>query len=276
MTLVAIASTVCALVVAGLAASALGSARFRRRYEKEKADLLRAAKPLAAAQGTEPDALPEPVRKYLDVTGAAARPPLTFALLKQRGTLRTAADKPWMPFEAEQVYSLDPPGFVWLARARAAPLVRMLARDEFVAGKGNMLVSLLGVFTMADARGPEMNLGAGLRYWGEVVAFPEAVRSPFLRWEAMDATRARLAIEQGDLRMRAVVEFGPEGLPVAVHADRWRDAAGGQVLTPWSGHSREWKPLGGRLFPTKWESVWHLPEGDLSVVRMEVLAIHGG
>jgi hypothetical protein len=216
------------------------------------------------------------VRRYLEVTGTAGRPPLTFAVLEQRGALRPAAGKPWMPFEAEQVYSFDPPGFVWRATARAAPLVQMLARDRFVGGKGNMLITLSGAITLADARGPEMDLGAGLRYWGEIVAFPEALRSPFLRWDGIDDTRARLSIEQGSLRMSAVVEFGPEGLPVAIHAERYRDVGGTQVLTPWSGHSREWKPVSGRLFPTHWESVWHLPEGDFSAVRMEVLSVHTG
>lgn len=265
----------CALAAAAVIASAIGPAWFRSRYESEKAHLLRGAKPLAAP-APESGALPEPVRRYLEVTKAAQRPPLTFAILKQRGALRIAAGKPWMPFESEQVYTLDPPGFVWLAKARAAPLVSMLARDEFVAGKGNMLVTLLGALTMADARGPEMDLGAGLRYWGEIIAFPEALRSRELRWAALDARRARLAIEQGDLRMAAVVEFGGDGLPVAVHADRYRDASGTQVLTPWSGRMEEWKPVDGRLFPTRWESVWHLPEGDLSVVRMQILAVQTG
>jgi hypothetical protein len=266
----------CALVVAAVVAAAVGPIWFRSRYEVEKAHLLRSAKPLVAGPAQEPEALPAPVRRYLEVTRGAERPPLAFAIVEQRGALRTGAGKPWMPFDAEQVYTLDPPGFVWLAKARAAPLVSMLARDEFVAGKGNMLVTLLGALTMANARGPEMDLGAGLRYWGEIIAFPEALRSPALRWEALDARRARLAIEQGDLRMNAVVEFGPDGLPSAMHAERYRDASGTQVLTPWSGHMRNWKPVSGRLFPTGWESVWHLPEGDLSAVRMEILAVHTG
>jgi hypothetical protein len=74
------------------------------------------------------------------------------------------------------------------------------------------------------------------------------------------------------LRIAAVVDSDAAELPVATHADRYRDVGGGKAeLTAWSGYFRQWKPLGGRAFPTQWESVWHLPDGDFSAVRMEIL-----
>jgi hypothetical protein len=246
--------------------------RFRNRYEAEKADLLRRARE-AAPSASRPDAtakLPQPVRRYLEVTRAFHAPGLRAAILKQRGSLRAGAGKPWMPFESEQAYSMEPPGFVWLARAYVVPLVSMLARDKFVDGEGHMLVSLLGLVTVADRRGPEMDLGAGLRYWGEIISFPEMATSRYLRWEPIDDHRARLRIEQGGLAMSAAVDFGEDGLPTGIHAQRYRDVDGIPVLTPWSGHSRQWQPFGRRLFPTDWESVWHLPEGDFNAVKMEV------
>jgi hypothetical protein len=86
-------------------------------------------------------------------------------------------------------------------------------------------------------------------------------------------TPAEWTVEQDGLRLVAAVEFDAEGLPVAVVADRFRDVGGEGVLTRWSGHFRDWKELGGRPFPSAWESVWHLPEGELSVVQMEILAV---
>ena len=275
MVLVTISGIVVALLLALFVAAVVGSHRFRKRYEKEKADLVSRARPgapTAPAMAADAD-LPFAVQRYLQVTRSSQKPGLKVAVLMQRGTLRAAADKPWMAFQAEQVYSIEPPAFVWLANARVAPLVRLLARDEFVDGKGNMLISLLGVLTIADARGPEVDLGAGLRYWGEIVAFPEAVRSRHLQWESLDDQRARLTIEQGSLKMSAVIEFNGDGFPSAVHADRYRDVNGKPVLTRWSGYSRDWKLVDGRLFPTSWESVWHLPEGDFAAVRMEILTV---
>ena len=73
--------------------------------------------------------------------------------------------------------------------------------------------------------------------------------------------------------MTALIEFNDDDLPSAVHAERYRDVDGKQVLTPWSGYTRDWKHVAERLFPMKWESVWHLPEGDLTAVRIEILEL---
>jgi len=261
-----------ALAVLGVAAT-IACHRFEARYAAEEAELRRQGLAGRTAPGSTPAEvrdLPATVRRYLEVTDAARRPPLRLATLRQTGSLRAAADQAWMPFESEQLYATEPPGFVWFARARVAPGVHILARDAFVGGRGSMIIRLLGLVSLADATGPELDLGAGLRYWGEIIAFPETVRSPYLTWEHVSDRQARVHIRQGELEMTATVDFDEAGYPVAVHAPRYRDVAGRSVLTPWSGHSRDWRLLDGRMFPTSWESVWHLPEGDLVAVRMRV------
>ncbi|WP_375765874.1 hypothetical protein NR798_29780 [Archangium gephyra] len=267
-----------AVVLAAGVAATLAGRRFHARYETEKAALLQQARSGAppAGAGIAAESLPPPVRRYLQVTRAGDKPLPRFAIVQQRGGLRTAADKPWMPFEAEQVYSLEPPGFLWFARAKVAPGVHMLARDKFVGLRGNMLITLGGLITLADGTGPQMDQGAALRFWGEALAFPELVRSPSLHWEAMNETQARVRIEQGELKLEAVIDYNEQGLPIAMHAQRYRDVNGTGVLTAWTGYSREWRELDGRLFPTQWESVWHLPEGDFPAVRMEILHLQTG
>jgi hypothetical protein len=59
-----------------------------------------------------------------------------------------------------------------------------------------MLISLLGLFTIADGHGPEMDLGAGLRYRGEIIAFPEILRGAHPRWEPVSERQARLTIDR--------------------------------------------------------------------------------
>lgn len=269
----AVALALGAAAVAVAAASAIATARFRERYEAEKAALLRRGRAGGAAAAPAParEPLPRPVQRYLEL--ARPGPAAAVAVLEQRGALRTAPDGPWLPFVAEQAYSMDPPGFVWHARAELAPLVHLVARDAFVDGRGHMLVRVLGLVTVADARGPELDRGAALRYWGEVISFPERVLDPRVRWEALDDRRARMLVEHDGLELAGVVEFGEDGLPAAFLADRFREVGGESVLTPWSGHFREWKELDGRRYPTRWEAVWHLPEGDFSAVAMEILRV---
>ncbi len=63
-----------------------------------------------------------------------------------------------------------------------------------------MLIRLLGIITVADGRGPEIDQGAGLRYWGEIISFPEMVLNPHLRWQPIDDRHARLNVEQYGLK----------------------------------------------------------------------------
>jgi uncharacterized protein DUF6544 len=275
MTPIVVVGLALSLILATGVAVRVGTARFRERYEVEKQQLLRRARSASAGviDAAAVARLPSPLRKYLEVTHSIGKPKIRTATLKQTGALRAAAGKPWMPFESEQVYSLEPPGFVWLARARAARWVHVMARDRFENGTGNMLIRLLGLFTVADARGPATDQGAGLRYWGEIIAFPESVLDPRLRWEPMDDRHAVMNVEHDGLKLTAVVEFGAEGYPIATHAERYRDVGGKPHLTSWSGYSQDWTVIDGRRFPAHWESVWHLPQGDLSAVKMAIIAI---
>jgi len=245
------------------------------QFEEEKAELIRLARSrprnLSAASPTN---LPAPVRRYLEVADASRNDVTQGAILVQRGAIRTAPGKSWMPFTAEQVYAMEPPGFVWLAKARVAPFVWMTAKDRFIGGAGNMHIRLGDLVTVANAHGPEIDQGAGLRYWGEMLAFPDMVFSPRLRWESLDAHRARFTVRDSDPLVSAVATFSADGLPSATHAERYRDAGGGKrVLTLWSGLMKEWRMISGRRFPAVWESVWHLDTGDFLAVKMEILKV---
>jgi hypothetical protein len=267
-----VAGILLAVVLAMVVTSVLGAKWARDRYASESQDLLQRGR-AAPSRTVEPAvvaALPPPVRAFVESSGVVGKPVPKVLLLTHTGELRASAGAPWMPFTSEQAYALSPPGFLWLARAEVGPLVSMWARDKFVDARGNMLIQLLGMLTVADTVGPEMDQGAGLRHWGEILALPEAALSPELTWTPVDDRSARFVAAQGTLRMEATLHFGEDGRPDACQANRYRDVAGKPVLTPWSGRSRAWKPFRGRMFPTLWESTWHLPEGDLTAVRMEV------
>lgn len=217
--------------------------------------------------------LPAPVRRYLEESGRLGKPGIRNAILRQTGSIRAGAEAPWMPFMSEQFYCFGERAFLWLARASMAPLVAVEVRDKFDGGRGNMLVKMMGIRTLADGTGPEFDQGAALRYWGEVISFPEALVDPVIRWTALGPRKAGLRVARDGMNIEGTVEFGADGLPKAFHAARFRDVDGKGVLTPWSGYLSSWKDFSGRLFPSHWESVWHLPEGDLLGVKIDVLEV---
>ena len=56
-------------------------------------------------------------------SGAAAPQPLSGVALRESGEFKMGEGKPWIPLRATQHVSLAPPGFVWHARMRMAPLL---------------------------------------------------------------------------------------------------------------------------------------------------------
>jgi hypothetical protein len=112
--------------------------------------------------------LPEPVQRYLTYTGFVGKSFVRTVYLKQKGRIRTGPGRPWMPLDAEEYYSVDPPGFVWDGAMSVGPLPVARARDMYLNGKGHMLVKAAALFTVADASGDQMDQGPMMRYLSEM------------------------------------------------------------------------------------------------------------
>jgi hypothetical protein len=249
-----------------------GRIRFERRVSREVLELW------AGAAGRRPldrgrlDSLPAPVRRYLQLAlGTRDSAPVTVRL-RHGGTFRTAFDGPWLPIDGRQYFATDPPGFIWLGRIRLAPGLWVEARDRSVGGAGNMLVRAESVLTLADAAGPELDQGALARLLGEMVWFPTAfLDGRYVQWAALDERHARAVLRVGGREAAAVFEFGEDGLPAGFAADRYRDLGGGKsALTPFVGHSLDYRPVGGILVPHRMIAAWQIDGREQEYVRFEV------
>lgn len=266
------------LAVGGVGATAalVGLWGWRRelaRCEVTRTSLLSQAVPPTAVDADSAGRLPRPVRRYLLAAAGPRDRPMSTATLTQRGRMRETSASSWIPFTATQTLSLEPPAFLWVADATMAGAVPVVVRDELLADRGRTRAVVAGLFAVADASGPEVDQGATLRFWGEVLAFSEAVTSPRLRWSEVDDDHARLHVGAAGRELEATVDFDAAGRVSAIHATRFRMVDGVSVATPWTGRFTAWKTMGGRSFPTRWESAWNLPEGDLVAVEIDIVGI---
>ena len=60
--------------------------------------------------------------------------------ISQEGVMRTTAESKWLPFDAEQFFTIDPPGFIWTATIRPNKFFFIVGRDKYPNGEGNMLI----------------------------------------------------------------------------------------------------------------------------------------
>jgi hypothetical protein len=178
------------------------------------------------------------------------------------------AGKGWLPIRGVQYFGTDPPGFVWWGRIRVAPGLFVEALDRSLAGEGNMQVRVASTWTLADARGPELDQGALLRLLAEMVWFPTALLDQrYVEWAPVDGTSARATLRVGGRAVSATFHFGPEGLPSRLSAERYREVGGKGVLTPWSGEYRDYWEVGGLLIPFRTEVSWRVDGRELPYAR---------
>ena len=116
--------------------------------------------------------LPDPVQRYMNWTGVVGKPWIRTAYVRQEGRFRMAADKPWMPMKAEQVFTIDPPGMEWRARFKMFGLPLFRANDSYRDGRGHMFGKAAGLITLFDDRTEKHTHGTHPRNQSEIIWIP--------------------------------------------------------------------------------------------------------
>jgi hypothetical protein len=266
------------IVIVGIAILAAGRILFERRVARELAGIARRAAdagPHSVAAAGAIERLPEPVQRYLRYAVPEGHPPIRIARLTQEGVFRTAVGQKWMPMQAEQCFTPNPPAFVWQAKVRPAPLLWIAVRDTYDRKRGNVLVRLLSTMPLADATGPEIDVSSLIRYLAEMVWFPTAfLDDSRIAWEAIDANRARATITDGALRGSLVCTFDGEGkMTRCTTGERYMMAGKRVTGERWTGHFRRYEEREGFRIPTEIEAEWNLAGGDFSYGRIRVTGI---
>ena len=241
----------------------------QRRFERRVSDEMRALElvPHASASASIELDLPAPVARYRAIAVGDHAPVRTLRLEHGGTFCMSVKDKP-RPIRGAQLFTSDPPGFVWTGRVRIGPGVWVDVRDMSVAGAGSMRVFIDDTIRIADAKGPELDQGSALRLLAEMPWYPTALfDSRSVRWTAVDATRARATLRLGAAEVSGTFEFGADGLPVRMTALRFGD---GGALRPWNGVYRDWRTVSGMRVPFEAEVSWQLETGPFTYAHWRV------
>jgi hypothetical protein len=206
--------------------------------------------------------LPEPVRRYLRYTGVVGKPFPGTVRLHQKGRMRPAPGQPWIPLDAEEHYSVQPPGFVWAGAARLGPLPVARARDMYADGHGRMLVKVA-------SRWPVTDQAAMMRYLSEMIWFPAAFLAGNISFEAVDDSSARVTLTDHGRTATGTLVFDQEGRVTGFVAQRYR-TAGASSPEPWSTPVTGYGEFEGLRLPVRGQAIWKLPGGDLEYIEVTI------
>ncbi|HYD42877.1 MAG TPA: DUF6544 family protein [Anaeromyxobacter sp.] len=262
-----------AAVGGAYAVGAYGPRSFRARMARDLAEGLARRAPQPAITEADLAPLPRPVQRYLRFAGVVGRPRVQAARFRFRGGLRGGPDEPWMRIVADQVSFFDQRTRLFHVRARRAG-VPFEAYHRFVGPSAIFTVKLLSLFTITDARGPEMDRSETVTFLNDMALLaPATLVSPALRWEPVDDRAARVTFTEGGQSVRAELRFDAEGrLADFVSDDRAQAAKDGRSFRAarWSTPIREYRTFGPHRLPGVAGASWSVPEGAYEYARFEV------
>ncbi|MBU1095397.1 MAG: hypothetical protein KKB34_02865 [Bacteroidetes bacterium] len=216
------------------------------------------------------ESLPNPVKKWLKSSGIPGKVKSNSVRLKQKGFMLPKRENDWMPFEAYQYYRIDKPGFIWQARANAGWPLYITARDKYYEGKGNMLIKLFSLFTIADSKGEKMDQGTMLRYLAEICWFPFAALSDYIEWQSIDSTSARAVMNYKDRTVAGTFFFKDNGDISGFEAMRYGEFEGKFSLEKWHVSMNDYSTFQGIRIPVKGSITWKLKTGDFKWLNWEI------
>jgi len=249
-----------------------------QRFKREVANMFAMIEDTAPEVVTEADLadLPSPVQRYLRYTGVVGMERIRAVRLRQQGSMRIKEGGPWLALKAVQYYTTDPPAFLWRGSIKVAPLFRITARDRYHEGRGNMVIRLLGLFKIADARAPELDQGELVRFLSEGIWFPTVYLEDYIQWEAIDSVSARATMSYGEVSASAVFYFNELGQLTNLVAERYMEENGEYRLETWATPIEEYGELNGIMIPVSGSAVWHLESGDFPYIEIEITDLKYG
>lgn len=248
---------------------------FDRMVRREIRDLL----PLSASVNAGPvtkemlGGLPLCVQNWLTQSGVVGKPRVSSVHLKQKGLMRTKPGADGMPCAAEQYFNVEQPGFIWTVALRMPPGLPVVGRDKYAGGKGNMLIKAFSLIPFVNGKGDKIDQGTLLRFLGEIVWFPSAALSSYIRWEEIDSGSAKATMEYKSVKASGIFKFDEQGNFISMNAGRYMGSGDAATLEHWYIPASEWREMNGVRIPVKGEVIWKLKDGDFSYYQWEITEV---
>jgi len=237
------------------------------RFKKEVSKLFSQSEDISnkTFNSEELEELPEPVQRYFRHVLKNGQPYISYVRLQHDGQFKTDPAKDWITIKGEQYFTTENPGFIWLGRTSM-----FTAKDAYIAGKGQLTVSLLSLVDIVKSRGKKIDQGELLRWLGESVWFPtNLLPNKNLQWSPIDSSNAKLTFKYNDLEVYYIVSFNDKNEIVQLKTERYMN----EKLETWIGKLKNYKEINGIIIPTSIEAIWKLETKDYSYARFNIKEI---
>jgi hypothetical protein len=249
---------------------------FNNKIKEERIELLNSSqnenKNIISPEDLE--SLPTVVQKWLTNIGVVGTPQVFKVYVTQELQLKLKPDQEnWNIGKAEQYFTIQPPGFNWSIRTEMNSFLSVEGRDKFIDGKGEMTIKLLSLIPVANAKDDKKIDQATLqRYLAEIVWFPSAALSQYIKWETIDDYAARATMTYKGTKGSGVFHFDKNGNFKKFVAMRYQDSIAEEPIK-WTVIATKTEERNGIKIPIECEASWELNSGDWTWLKLKITSI---
>lgn len=220
------------------------------------------------------EGLPTIVQKWLTNTGVVGTQTVFNVCLTQELQLKLKSDQEnWNVGKAKQYFTIQPPAFNWSISTEMNSLLGVVGRDKFVDGKGEMTIKLCSLIPVAEAKDEKkINQATLQRYLAEIVWFPSASLSQYIKWETIDEFSARATMEFKGTEGSGVFHFDNNGTFKKFVAMRYQDS-NAEEPTEWTVIATKTEGRNGIKIPTECEASWKINNGKWTWLKLKITNI---
>jgi hypothetical protein len=218
--------------------------------------------------------LPPIVQKWLTNSGIIGKQVISNVYLVQELQLKMKPEQTsWNNGTAEQYFTIQPPAFNWNINTEMNSILSVVGRDKFEDGKGEMIIKLISLIPVANAKNDEkVNQATLQRYLAEIVWFPSASLSKYIKWETIDDYSARATMEYKGTKGSGEFHFDEKGNFKKFVAMRYQDS-NAEEPTEWTVIATKSEERNGIKIPVECEASWKLESGKWTWLKLKITNI---
>jgi hypothetical protein len=211
--------------------------------------------------------LPQPVQRYFTYALQEGQPYIKNVILKHNGQFKTGQSTSWMTIKGLQYFTTETPGFIWKGST-----LWFTARDMFMADKGRLIVTLLGLFNIVDGNGDAFNEAELQRWLSESVWFPtNLLPNDALSWVAINDISATLVYKHRQIVINFLVRFNTKGQITQMETQRFMSP---NKKETWICKMMQYQLLNNIMVPTSARATWKLPTTNFCYAKFIITSIH--
>lgn len=215
--------------------------------------------------------LPPIVQKWLTNSGIIGKNHISNVYLVQELQLKLKPEQTdWTSGTAEQYFTVQPPSFNWNINTEMNSILSVVGRDRFVDGKGEITIKLLSLIPVASAKNDNRIDQATLqRYLAEIVWFPSASLSQYIKWETIDDHTAQASMEYEGTSGSGTFHFDNDGNFEKFVALRYQDSNDTKP-TKWTVTATKTEEVNGIKIPVECEASWEIENGLWTWLKLKI------